>query len=153
MKNQSPGTSILAEIEIQAPPEAVFDALVSPDALAAWWPSDRSDDVTLDWKIDLRPGGEWSCEAAGVLGRQLLVRGHYKEVDRPRVLAFTWMPNLGPLARHRGRFTLSSLADRTRLDLLHEGFGIAGAQKGHAGGWVRILESLAVYCGRRGTSS
>jgi uncharacterized protein YndB with AHSA1/START domain len=29
--------TIVGEIEIEAPPEAVFDALVTPEDLAAWW--------------------------------------------------------------------------------------------------------------------
>ena len=103
MKVASAGSSIVAEIEIAAPPDIVFDALTTPADLAAWWGAEGVY-RTHDWKLDLRPGGEWSCLAtqAGT-GAVMTVRGHLPR-DRPAARARLYLDaELGEgTARHRG---------------------------------------------------
>jgi uncharacterized protein YndB with AHSA1/START domain len=145
------GTSITGEIEIAASPEAVFDALVTPGDLAAWWGSPELY-TTHDWKIDLRPGGEYSCQATAAAGHLSTVRGTYLEVDRPRTLAYTWIPSWEDrLPATTVRFTLIPIASGTRVEILHEGFaGFPQSQSGHSEGWKRVLGWLAAYCAAKG---
>src|SRR5207249_2883290 len=84
------GATVVGEIEIDAPPESVFDAMTDPAQLAEWWGSPETY-RTHDWKVDLRPGGTWSCQATSPGGAGT-VHGVYIAVDRPRVLAYTWNP-------------------------------------------------------------
>lgn len=51
----SAGT-IHASIEIEAPPDVVWDALTEPAQLMSWWGSSELY-RTFDWQVDLRPGG------------------------------------------------------------------------------------------------
>lgn len=149
MKIECVGATIVGEIEIEAPPEAVFDALVTPEDLAAWWGAEGMY-RTHDWKIDLRPGGEWSCKATAATGTEMTVSGAYVEVDRPRALAYTWMPSWETMPATTVRYTLSAVPGGTRVDIRHEGFGgFAKAQEGHVTGWTRVLEWLSAYLGKK----
>ena len=149
MKIACAGATIVGDIEIAAPPEVVFDALVTPDDLAAWWGAEGMY-RTHDWKIDLRPGGEWSCLATSATGAGMTVHGTYLEVDRPRALAYTWMPSWETMPATTVRYTLTAIPGGTRVDVLHAGFeGYAKSQEGHVAGWGRVLEWLSAYCGRK----
>ena len=82
---------IFASIEIDAPAEAVWDAVTDPAQLASWWGSPDTY-RTFDWEVDLRPGGKWSSKSARHDGsEQGIVHGEYVEVDKPRRLVFTWL--------------------------------------------------------------
>ena len=81
---------VRATVEIAAAPEAVFRALTDPTELPRWWGSPelyRTD----DWKVDLRPGGKWSCQARSPQGDSE-VRGEYLAIEPPRLLEYTWEP-------------------------------------------------------------
>jgi uncharacterized protein YndB with AHSA1/START domain len=72
-----------------APPEAVFDAWVTPASFAAWWGGSAAE-VPLDSVLlDARPGGAW--KATMILGPDMRFdwRGEYLEVDRPNKLVLT----------------------------------------------------------------
>jgi uncharacterized protein YndB with AHSA1/START domain len=148
MKVECAGSSIVAEIEIAAPPEIIFDALTTPGDLAAWWGAEGLY-RTHDWKIDLRPGGEWSCLATqSSTGAVMTVKGAYLEVERPSALAYTWMPSWEPLLPATEiRYTLSPVPGGTLVQVEHTGFGgFPEAQKGHVMGWQRVFEWLSGYC-------
>jgi uncharacterized protein YndB with AHSA1/START domain len=151
MKVEAAGSEIVAEIEIAAPPETVFDALTAADQLAAWWGAEGMY-CTHDWQIDLRPGGEWSCRATSASGDGMTLRGHYLEVDRPRILAYTWMPSWEPeLPATEVRYTLSPIAGGTLVRMRHTGFeGFINSQNGHVEGWKRVFGWLLQYCSGKG---
>jgi uncharacterized protein YndB with AHSA1/START domain len=152
MRVECTGGSIVAEIEIGAPPETVFDALTNPAELAAWWGAEGLY-RTHDWRIDLRPGGEWNCLATQAgNGTVMTVRGTYLEVDRPRALAYTWMPSWEKeLPATEVRCTLSAVGGGTLVQVEHSGFaGYPKSQEGHVMGWKRVFEWLAEYCGGKG---
>ena len=153
MKVETAGSTIVAEIEIAAPPETVFDALTTPADLAAWWGADGVY-RTHDWQIDLRPGGQWSCLATAASGgAAMTVRGAYLEVDRPRALAYTWMPGWEKeLPATEVRYTLSAAPGGTLVQVVHSGFaGFAKSQEGHVAGWKRVFEWLSAYCRQKVT--
>ncbi len=138
------GTTIIGDIEIDAPPEAVFDALTTPDDLAAWWGADGVY-RTHDWEIDLRPGGAWNCRATSVRG-EMTVQGVYLEVERPRTLAYTWNPSWDPMPATTVRYTLTKVAGGTRVHFEHSGFdGQLKSQQAHSEGWARVIGWLSAY--------
>ena len=83
--------TVHATVEIAATPDAVFRALTDPDELPRWW---GSPDLyrTHDWKLDLRPGGKWSCQARSAQGTGE-VRGEVLAVEPPPLLEYTWEPS------------------------------------------------------------
>jgi uncharacterized protein YndB with AHSA1/START domain len=50
--------TILATVEIAAPPERVFRALTTPDEIVRWWGSDDAYRTT-GFTADLQVGGRW----------------------------------------------------------------------------------------------
>jgi uncharacterized protein YndB with AHSA1/START domain len=138
--------TILASIEIEAAPEVVFDALVEPEQLMAWWGSDDTY-RTSDWQVDLRPGGAWSARASSAHGEESsIVRGTYVEIDRPRLLVYTWQASWDGFAETLIRVELGASASGTRVKVTHTGFGERReSAAGHANGWCRVLEWLAEH--------
>src|SRR4051794_34984574 len=73
-----------------ATPEAVFDAWVTPESLAAWWGGDKVDVPLNSVSLDARPGGSW--KATLIVGPEMPEFhwfGEYLEVDRPNKLVMT----------------------------------------------------------------
>lgn len=141
---------IYASIEIDAPPEAVWDAMTEPAQLASWWGS--SDTYrTMNWQVDLRPGGKWSSDSANVDGSQTgHVHGEYLEVDRPRLLVYTWRASWDNFAETLIRVELSPASSGTRVTIRHSGFAERSASgAGHAEGWKRVLGWLSGHAALR----
>jgi uncharacterized protein YndB with AHSA1/START domain len=66
MKVEIQGDAIVAEIEIEAPPEVVFDALVTPEDLAAWWGADGVY-RTGNWRSTYAPAAVGAAKRAAPL--------------------------------------------------------------------------------------
>jgi uncharacterized protein YndB with AHSA1/START domain len=133
---------VKGDVDIAAPVEAVFHALTDPAELAAWWGSPDAY-RTHSWRIDLRVGGRWSCEAVNAKdGHLSQVRGEYLTVEPPRLLVFTWEPSWEDYARTTIRYDLSPTAVGTRLLVTHSGFATARAAEDHGKGWDRVLAWL-----------
>ena len=146
------GSTVVGQIEIDAAPENVFDAMTDPAQLAEWWGSPDTY-RTHDWKVDLRPGGAWSCQATSPGGGGT-VHGVYIAVDRPRVLAFTWNPSWDQAAETRVEMRFDPIPTGTRVSLVHSGFeDRAESQKGHAEGWQRVAGFLAKHFQKEGASA
>jgi len=139
--------TIKAVIEIDGPPDRVFRALTDPAELEEWWGADAAY-KTFDWRLDLRPDGEWSCQARNASGQVSSVRGRYITVDPPRLLEYTWQPSWEEFAETRIRLELSATDNGTRLTLTHSGFGKrADSCKDHATGWTSVLGWLTAHVG------
>jgi uncharacterized protein YndB with AHSA1/START domain len=143
MSQTSAGESIVSEITIEASPERVFDALTNPQERIAWWGGGNAMFKTEAMDSDLRVGGKW--EMRGMTGeRPFSVSGEYREVDRPRALAFTWSPSWSPdAAGSLVRFELVDQNGATLVRITHSGL-TAEAAKAHAG-WANILGWLKAH--------
>jgi uncharacterized protein YndB with AHSA1/START domain len=141
------GGTVRASVEIAAPPERVFRALTEPGELAAWCGS-PDEYRTHDWKVDLRPGGRWSCQARSAEGGGE-VRGEYVAVEPPRLLEYTWEPSWEQYRQTIVRCTFEAVPGGTRVSLVHRGFAAGESAQGHADAWTRVLAWLA---GRFGES-
>jgi uncharacterized protein YndB with AHSA1/START domain len=129
---------IVASVEVEASPEAVFRA-ISSDEICQWWGSDDSYRV-VNWVGDVRPGGKWQADTRSADGsREMIVRGEFLTVDPPRVLIHTWLPSWDGSVETTVRYELTPTANGTRVDVTHSGFIEAAAQRDHAEGWKRVL--------------
>lgn len=120
-------------IDIDAPPEAVFEFLVTDQGMTAWmgqW-------AALDARVD----GAFAVNIAGHA-----IRGRYLEVDRPRRVTMSWgvagSDELPPEAS-TVCFELTAIDGGTRVDLLHAGLPSVSVD-GHAAGWSHFLPRLRV---------
>jgi uncharacterized protein YndB with AHSA1/START domain len=134
--------SILATVEIAAPPERVFAALTSPDELVRWWGSD-DEYRTTSWSSDLRAGGAWRAEGRSADGRIFSVAGTFLEVDPPRKLVHTWLAPWDDNHTTTITYRLEPIEGGTRVTLRHEGFADRAAScRGHGEGWERVFDWL-----------
>jgi uncharacterized protein YndB with AHSA1/START domain len=136
--------TVCASVEIAASPEAVFRALTDPGELGRWWGSPELYQ-THGWKVDLRAGGKWSCQARSAQGNGE-VRGEYLAVDPPRLLEYTWEPSWEQYKQSIVRCVLEAVPGGTRVSLLHRGL-VGDSSRDHAEGWTRVLGWLVGHLG------
>src|SRR3982074_3436365 len=120
--------AVVSEIEIAAPPEKVFQALIDREQALQWGTTDTFE--LTAWKMDARPGGLWGMLAKedGVNNsdggpRTFDHRGEGLEVDPPRVLAYTWFANWHEDPSHRTivRWELTPISTGTHIKVTHSG--------------------------------
>src|SRR5215470_12045621 len=82
--------TIEAEVFIAAPPQRVFQALVEPQQVLAWW-GQAGIYRSTKFESDLRVGGKW--RTTGVTGEKdpFVVEGEYLAIESPRVLVYSWV--------------------------------------------------------------
>jgi uncharacterized protein YndB with AHSA1/START domain len=134
--------TILATVEIAAPPERVFRALTS-DEVTRWWGSTDTYRTT-EWVGDVRPGGRWRAAGVGADGQTFAVEGEFREIDPPRRLVQTWRAPWDGGNETVITYRLDPIDGGTRVTMRHEGFGERSAScHGHAHGWERVFGWLA----------
>jgi len=135
--------AIVQEITIKAPAARVFEALVDPAQRMKWW-GKKGRFETTNAESDLRPGGRWLMSGMG-MGKPLKVEGVYRIIQRPRVLAFTWLPSWDKQATETlVRFDLYEQNGFTTVRLTHSGFASESSRARHQG-WPQILSWLKAY--------
>lgn len=120
-------------IDIEAPPDRVFDHFVQPELLVRW----MGDFARLE-AID---GGVFSVDINGVL-----IRGHFVRVERPKLLEIAWGEagnDAMPPGATRLRVTFEARGALTRVELQHTGLAPSEAAK-HAVGWPHFIERLGI---------
>jgi uncharacterized protein YndB with AHSA1/START domain len=132
---------IISEIQIAAPPERVFQALVDPLQVPKWWGQIgryRCERFTAD----LRIGGRWQSSGPGPDGRDFQVSGEYLEIDPPRLLVSTWTASWTGALKTTVRWELTPSQVGTRVRIRHCGLAAQpGATKSYQG-WPRMLDWL-----------
>ncbi|MFZ0770001.1 MAG: SRPBCC domain-containing protein [Candidatus Sulfotelmatobacter sp.] len=139
--------AVVSEIEIAAPPERVFQALIERDQ-ALQWGSNDAFGMTF-WEMDVRLGGKWrfiSKERTGAgAGKEYDHHGEILEFDPPRVLAYSWFANWHPNPSHPTlvRWELTPTRSGTHLKVVHSGLlPLSGACQGYSQGWPGLVQSL-----------
>lgn len=139
--------AIVEEITIKAPAERIFEALADPAQRVKWWGL-KGRFETTEAESDLRPGGRWMMRGSGLGGRPFRVAGEYRTIERPHVLAFTWLPDWDENATETlVRFDLKEEADGTRVRVTHSGFASKTSRERHQG-WPQILSWLKCFAER-----
>jgi len=141
MNHPAAGDTIVEEIDIQAPAERVFAALTSPEERVKWWGAEGRFRTTHA-ESDLRAGGKWLMRGIGLGGRPFTIQGVYRQVDRPRLLVFTWLPSWqdDPIET-LVRFELVERDGVTTVRLTHSGLVTESSRAQHRG-WPDILARL-----------
>jgi uncharacterized protein YndB with AHSA1/START domain len=138
---------ILASVEIAAPPERVFQALSTAE-LAEWWGSPETYRVTR-FTAELRRGGAWRSDGVSADGKPFSVGGEILEIDPPRRLVQSWVPDWDPGPPTKIRYQVDPIPGGSRVTVRHEGYQDRHAScESHAQGWERVLEWLQSFCNR-----
>lgn len=141
-----------------APPEAVFAAFVSAEALKEWWSPEGY--AAVEVQVDARVGGRYSVVMRSHAGSDTVyVRGVYREISRARRLVFTHrfehrgssvpFARLG-LAGHETLVTVEFIArgEMTEMVLVQEQIPTPEAEQMLQVGWQGILANLARHLER-----
>jgi len=134
--------TVIQEITIKASAKRIFEALTSPEQRKEWWGVEGRFQAT-HVESDLRVGGKWSMSGTG-FGKPFTIRGEYRTIEPPHVLAFTWLPDWqqNP-AQTLVRFDLTEKDGLTTVRLTHSGLTPECLQA-HKG-WPQILVWLRGY--------
>lgn len=123
----------IIEIEIGAPPEAVYAHFLEPAKMVRWM-GDQA-------RLDARDGGAFSVDINGVL-----IRGHYLSLQPFRRIELSW-GQLGngamPPGSTRVIIDLTPTNTGTHLRLTHSGLVRDEAEK-HSVGWPHFLARMAI---------
>jgi uncharacterized protein YndB with AHSA1/START domain len=139
--------AIVEEITIRASADRIFESLTDPTQRVKWWGL-KGRFETTHMESDLRPGGRWMMRGSGMGGKPFRVVGEYRSVERPRLLAFTWLPDWDEKATETlVRFDLSEQGGVTTVRLTHSGFVSEDSRARHRG-WQQILSWLQGYVER-----
>jgi uncharacterized protein YndB with AHSA1/START domain len=147
---------ILASVEIAAPPERVFRALVSKEVCEWWVRPDVFD--TREWTGDVRVGGRWRASGMDTK-RSFVIEGEFLVVDPPRRLVHSWHSLGAASAPTTVTYALEPLDGATRITLRHSGFAAPFVAPGMCMniciGWETSFERLAeiLAMGRIGSGS
>ncbi len=141
-----------------APPEEVFQAFVSAEALKEWWSPKGY--VAVEAHADVRVGGRYSLVMRSKSGSETVyVRGFYQDISPPKKIVFTHvfekrsggaMFARARLADHQTLVTVEFKAHEgaTELILVQEKIPTPAAEDLVQIGWQGILDKLAGYVGR-----
>jgi uncharacterized protein YndB with AHSA1/START domain len=145
--NSPASDPIVQEITIDASAEQVFEALVKPEERVKWWGAEGQFQTT-HMESDLRPGGRWAMRGLRVNGQPFTITGEYREIARPRLLVFTWLPDWQQnTTTSLVRIDLEEKDGVTTVHLTHSGLAADALRTGHRG-WPRILARLRAYVER-----
>jgi uncharacterized protein YndB with AHSA1/START domain len=140
--------AIVCEVEIAAPPERVFQALIDPKQVMEWW---RNDEVSVGrFELDPKVGGPFGYETKQTVDgvNKFCVEGEVLEYDPPRLLAYTWFANLheDKALRTVVRWELTPVSGGTRVKLTHSGLAQEPASReGYRSGWPGLMEQLRKF--------
>lgn len=142
MNTVSESDTIVQEITIRGSAERTFEALTNPAQRVKWWGGGPFQATHME--SDLRVGGQWMMRGVGVGGRPFSVVGKYQSVERPHLLAFTWLPSWQEEATESlVRIDLQERDGVTTVRLTHSGL-TEKARAAHRG-WPQILAWLQGY--------
>ena len=151
MSSQLEQDTVVAEIQIAAPPERVFQAITRPEELTRWF-----GDVscpTKSWNIDLHRGGRWrfvTGQSAKLLNgvSEFRAGGEILEIDPPRLLVYTWHANWhnDPSLATVVRWELEPNNCGTFVRVTHSKLAAEPlARADYSGGWVGVVRSLKQF--------
>ncbi|MBV8049966.1 MAG: SRPBCC domain-containing protein [Acidobacteriaceae bacterium] len=147
--------AVVREIQIAAPAEKVFQALIDPKQVMQWW---TSDECQIDsFAFEPRRGGQWRYDTRqtkmdinGV--SKFHCEGEVLEFDPPRVLAYTWIANWHDQSSERTvvRWELVPVAAGTKVKVTHSGLrNLPVARKDYGSGWKGVVETLKDFVEKR----
>lgn len=136
--------AVITEIEIAAPPERIFQALVDPRQVLLWW-GQSGMYRCREFTSDTRPGGAWRSSGQGMDGGPFNIFGEYLEVDPPRALAYTWVASWTGDAKTIVSWELEPTATGTLVRIRHSGLAAHPGLAESYRGWPMILGWIRSY--------
>ena len=124
-------TEHATSIDIDAPPDVVFDLLTTPEGMTAW--------MGQYAELDPRADGRFAVDVAGYA-----IRGRFLVVERPTRVVVTWGVSGSddlPPGSSTVSFTLTPTERGTHVEVVHSDLPDARLP-GHLDGWGHFLPRL-----------
>ena len=146
--------AVVSEIEIAAPPERVFEALIDRKQVMQWWTSEECG--IEGFEMERMVGGRWRYDSKeGTINVNGVTKFHCEgevlEYDPPRQLAYTWIANwhqdkaLATVVR----WELTKVAGGTRVKVTHNGLAKEQvARRDYSKGWGGLVDQLRRFVER-----
>jgi uncharacterized protein YndB with AHSA1/START domain len=127
---------------LPASPAVVYDEWLDPEALADWMCPRPAIATSID--LDPTVGGSLRIDIEED-GRRFFVAGRYVELERPRLLRFTWSCSTwpDPSVESLVTVTLEAHGDSDTLMTIHHAMLPPDLISQHRSGWEQIAEQLA----------
>jgi len=83
---------------ISASAETIFDRWLIPTFVGKWmFGTHVENEKVVELKNDVRPRGEFTYKVQRP-GKEVIFRGEYQRIDRPKQLKFSWQENDSPIS-------------------------------------------------------
>ena len=135
--------SILKEIEIAAPIEIAFEAMLEEIGPGGQMP----DGKPFPMKLEPWPGGRWYRDLGNNTGH---LWGHVQVIKPPTLLELSGPMFMSFPGVNHVQYRLTADGDRTRLKLTHQAMGLIPEEvrEGVGQGWDHGLKRIAEIAGR-----
>jgi uncharacterized protein YndB with AHSA1/START domain len=143
--------AVVTEVQIAAPPERVFQALVDPRQVMQWWTS--AECQIESFTMEPRKNGRWSYDTKSTTDsvsgvNKFHCEGEVLEYDPPRLLAYSWVANWHDDKNRRTvvRWELTPQKGGTAVKVTHSGLAQENAaRRDYSGGWPGLVEQLRKF--------
>jgi len=135
------GPVVVVARVLPAPPDVVYDEWLDADGMSEWMCPRPA--VPTRIEIDPRVGGRYLIDIDDE-GLALTITGRYLELDRPRLLRFSWHCNTWEPGSADSEVTVAldpHEGGRTLMTIRHERLP-ADLADSHEAGWGRIAAQL-----------
>ena len=126
---------------VAASPEILFDAWTQPAALKEWWGPSGVRCIAAE--VDLRVGGEYRIGNELPDKSVVWISGRFDVVQRPHLLAYTWIVDGGAEENVRVRFDRHGQG--TSVEIVHTMIPSQAVYDRHREGWRGCLAGLAGF--------
>jgi uncharacterized protein YndB with AHSA1/START domain len=142
---QPGGLRLHLEVELPAPPTAVFEALTDPEQLATWWGPHGFTTPSID--LDLEVGGRYRFAMQPPDGEPFHLQGEFREIEVPHRLAYTfrWEEPDTDDVETVVTLVLVDLGASTRLTVDQGAFATEPRRELHERGWSDSLHRLQAW--------
>lgn len=138
------GIVLVVRRTIRATAERIFDAWTLPEHLLAWW---GPRPVTCSGaEVDLRVGGRYRIDNALPDGTTVIIEGEFRDIQRPRLLVYTWRIGLGAEESSLVTVRFEARGEATDVVIAHERVPSAAVRDSHEKGWNGCLDGLEAFC-------
>jgi uncharacterized protein YndB with AHSA1/START domain len=134
---------ICKSLTLNCSPNTAFSAFTEEKEVTRWWGSDAVY-RTVEWKADVRPGGQWRAKFSTVNGQSFGASGEYVHVEAPLVLDWTWSADWDPDAVKHIAMRFEAAAPGTLLTITSEGHANEEERIADERGWDEILGWLKI---------
>jgi uncharacterized protein YndB with AHSA1/START domain len=137
--------SLTVRRTIRAEAERLFAAWTEPGHLRNWWGPGQVRCTSAE--VDLRVGGHYRIGNNMPDGKTIFIFGEFEQIERPRLLVYTWRIEPAPPGDSAERVTVrfEPNGSTTEVIVVHELIPDVMTRDRHEAGWLGCLGKLETW--------